>query len=211
MIVVRTDTHGHQWKVATETHSPYRMLLTHVSQLCEIFTLTTAWRKHFHWHAHLLFYTHKTHSVNIYDSPPTLHLLQSNTVAFYLSSHFWQGYAPWSVLGWAWWRGGREWKCAGGCAGGCVDADADADAGAGGTRCAGRVAGQVMRLGRRSGRPGNGCWAPDAVSLALDMSRRKEQIRHEFVKERNTIIKCFQAFLCKKICPMFCLVLLKIC
>lgn len=103
-------------------------------------------------------------------TPPPLH---PNRVVFYLSSHFWQGYAPWLVLGWAWWRGGREWRCAGGYADGCVGADAGADAG--GTRYAGRVADPVRHRGQHSERPGNGCWAPDGVGLVLQ--KRGENIR----------------------------------
>lgn len=109
------------------------------------------------------------HFIPLTPAPP----LHPNRVVFYLSSHFWQGYAPWSVLGWAWWRGGREWRCAGGYADGCVGADAGADAG--GTRYAGRVEDPVRHRGQHSERPGNGCWAPDGVGLVLQ--KRGENIR----------------------------------
>lgn len=92
-------------------------------------------------------------------------------LVFYLSSHFWLGYAPWGVrwAGWGWRPGadwlGRAWRCAGGCVG------AGACAGVGETRPSGATRGLAVRrtapCPALNSEPGNGCSAPASGGHAL--------------------------------------------
>lgn len=109
---------------------------------------------------------------------------------FYLSSHFWLGYAPWGVrwAGWGWRPGadwqGRAWRCAGGCVG------AGACAGVGETRPSGVTRGPVVRrtapCPALNSEPGNGCSAPASGGHALQERRaRKTKKKKKKVKKKR--------------------------